>query len=178
MADAEVFERALSLGAPQLVRGDLDHTEAVSLFSRGGHWTSPSARCRGFSFECAKPPCGELATVRIPCIPHMVSRRLGGGFHGQLLVPRGPPCFPPRRHFSAGEWRRRCVQLPSSYERETSAASKSGLRTPNSDVSCAMRARPRNRYMRPLKGVPLLRTWASSGESAVAACVRGIRRGA
>src|SRR5208283_76116 len=86
MADAEVFERALSLGAPQLVRGDLDHTEAVSLFSRGGHWTSPSARCRGFSFECAKPPCGELATVRIPCIPHMVSRRLGGGFHGQLLV--------------------------------------------------------------------------------------------
>ena len=41
LADAEMLERALGLSAPQLVRRDFNHTEAVAFFSRVGHVISP-----------------------------------------------------------------------------------------------------------------------------------------
>ena len=40
-ADAEVLERALRLRAPELVRGNIDFAEAVSLGSRSRHATFP-----------------------------------------------------------------------------------------------------------------------------------------
>src|SRR6516165_6258378 len=42
-ADAKMLERALGLSAPQLVRGHLNHTKAVTFFSRVGHVISPGS---------------------------------------------------------------------------------------------------------------------------------------
>src|SRR5262245_12919590 len=38
-----MLERALGLSAPQLVRGHLDHAQAVTFFSRVGHVISPGS---------------------------------------------------------------------------------------------------------------------------------------
>jgi hypothetical protein len=43
MANAEVFERALGLSAPEPIRGDLNNAKAIGLFSRNNHLTPPSS---------------------------------------------------------------------------------------------------------------------------------------
>src|SRR5208337_694225 len=126
MADVEVVERALGLGAPQLVGRDLDDTEAVRLFSHGNHWMSPSARCRGCSSECPKPHAVSLQPLWSRAFPVGSRVTWEAAFTVNCLC-REVHRVPPPRHFGAGESNFNA----SNYERQPAAASKSGLRTPN-----------------------------------------------
>src|SRR5271166_3341904 len=64
MTNAEVFKRALGLSAPELVGGDLDHAEAVGLFSHGSHLISPCDPGRSCSSERPKPICAAPASAK------------------------------------------------------------------------------------------------------------------
>lgn len=64
--NAEVFERALGLRAPELVRRYLDRAEAVGFFSNVGHVSSPWSIFRLVSF--CFPQCRELAGRKYPAV--------------------------------------------------------------------------------------------------------------